>query len=169
MKTLTLIRHAKSSHENPAALDFHRTLNPRGRRDAPRMGRYLREELAWSPDQIISSPATRAITTARLIAEESGYDVFRIRQDESIYEAPVRNLLQVISDAEETIEHLCLVGHNPGMENLANWLLGERGISAMVTCGVAILELNVPNWTRLKEKCATLKHFLQPKVLWVES
>lgn len=168
MKRLTLIRHAKSSHDNPGLRDFNRPLNHRGLRDAPKMGRYLLNELAWHPDQIISSPATRAITTARLIAQEVGYDALRIRQAEEIYEANLRALFGVIHEVDESVQHLTLVGHNPGMEFLANTLVGQRSILALVTCGVVLLELNVSTWASVREKCATLQRFLQPKALWGE-
>ena len=88
MKRLTLIRHAKSSHDSPLMRDFDRPLNARGIRDATLLGRHLDETHDFLPDLVISSPATRAITTARMLAKETAISEWGIRQDERIYEAP---------------------------------------------------------------------------------
>src|SRR5688572_6245486 len=148
MKFLTLIRHAKSSRDNPRQPDQLRPLNPRGARDAPAMGKYLDTTFRFAPDIIISSPATRAIDTARLIAAGIGCGEWQIKQDERIYEAPVSSLLEVIREQDENHAHICLVGHNPGMENLTNWLCGSRAVEDVVTCAVVMLELDIESWEK---------------------
>jgi phosphohistidine phosphatase len=165
MKLLTLIRHAKSSHDSPTTMDFHRPLAPRGQADAPRMGKHLDGAMRFSPDKIISSPAARAISTARLIAKEIGYDSLRIEQAEDIYEAPTTMIAMVIKEVDDGIGHLCIVGHNPGLELLSNWLAGERVIDALVTTGVVMMELDISGWSRLRPGCGKLLHYLTPKSL----
>jgi len=165
MKHLTLIRHAKSTHDNPSQDDFDRVLNIRGQKDAPRIGNYLKREFRWQPDKIISSPAARAITTARFIAGEAGYELQRIELEEDIYEASVQRLLGVIKQVEDTIDHLCLVGHNPGLENLSNWLIGERAIEALLTCGVVQMALNIDSWNNVGANCARLVSYVVPREL----
>lgn len=165
MKYLTLIRHAKSSRDNPRQPDQFRPLDDRGRRDAPAMGRYLDTTFRFAPDLIVSSPATRAIHTARAIAAEIRYDEWRIQQDERIYEAPVRSLVEVIHDQSDDTGHLCLVGHNPGMENLTNWLCGARVVEDVVTCAVIMLELKVTTWAGADMGKATLREYLYPALI----
>ena len=129
------------------------------------MGRYLDRTFRFAPDIIVSSPAVRAITTARLLAEACGYSEWQIRQDERIYEAPVRSLLEVIQEQPDKHNHVCLVGHNPGMENLANWLCGTRVVEAVVTCAVIMLELKIPSWEKAAEGKATLREYIYPALI----
>ncbi|MCK5032034.1 MAG: histidine phosphatase family protein, partial [Calditrichia bacterium] len=109
MKTLYLLRHAKSSWDNPELDDFERPLNKRGHHDAPLIGNLL-EKLNISPDLIISSPAIRASMTARIIADAIKYPLDRIRYDENIYEAGEMDLLEVIYAVDDTVDKLMLVG-----------------------------------------------------------
>jgi phosphohistidine phosphatase len=166
MRQLTLIRHAKSSHDQPGQRDFYRSLNERGYADAPQMGRYLRSALQWKPDSVICSPATRALSTARLLLEAADYDSLLIQQKPEIYEATSDAILEVIHGVPDSVSHLCLVGHNPGMENLANLLVGARAITGFVTCGVAMLELDSKTWAQAGPGCGRLVKFLQPRSLW---
>jgi phosphohistidine phosphatase len=165
MKYLTLIRHAKSSRDNPPQPDQFRPLDDRGRRDAPAMGRYLDTTFRFAPDALISSPATRTIATARAIAEAIGYSEWQIQQDERIYEAPVRALVEVIHEQPDAHAHVCLIGHNPGMENLANWLCGTRVVEDVVTCAVIMLELDIPSWSGADMGRATLREYIYPALI----
>lgn len=165
MKFLTLIRHAKSSRDNPRQPDNFRPLNPRGLRDAPAMGKYLDTTFRFAPDTIISSPATRAITTARLIAEAIDYNEWQIKQDERIYEAPVKSLLEVVHEEPDAHTHLCLVGHNPGMEHFANWLCATRVVEDVVTCAVIMLELDIASWETADQGKAKLREYLYPALI----
>jgi len=165
MKFLTLIRHAKSSRDNPRLPDHLRPLNPRGSRDAPAMGKYLDATFRFAPDIIVSSPATRAIHTARSIAEGIGYSEWQIKQDERIYEAPVSSLLEVVREQPDEHTHVCLVGHNPGMENFTNWLCGSRVVEDVVTCAVIMLELDIESWERTDAGKAKLREFLYPALI----
>lgn len=120
---LLLLRHAKSARDTDAARDFDRPLAPRGRRDARRMGDWLREQ-ALTPDLVVSSPARRARQTARRALRALSLDPEAIRWDERIYEATPETLLEVLAEAPADCERLLLVGHNPGLEELVEQLCG---------------------------------------------
>lgn len=165
VKYLTLIRHAKSSQENPALRDDQRPLNPRGLRDAPAMGHHLDVTFRFTPDLIVSSPAVRALHTARLIAGTIGYSEWQIVQDARIYEAPVTSLLDVIRSQDDRHQHVCLVGHNPGMEDLTNWLCGGQEVENVVTCAVIMLDLKITSWQKAGAGTASLKEYLYPSLI----
>ncbi len=129
------------------------------------MGKYLDATFRFSPDNIVSSPATRAISTARLIAAETGFGEWRIHQDGRIYEAPVSSLVDVIHDQADELSHVCLVGHNPGLENLANWLCGKRVVSDVVTCAVIMLDLDIASWSSAAMGCASLREYIYPELI----
>ncbi len=165
MKYLTLIRHAKSTHDDPMLPDAQRPLNARGQRDAPAMGRHLHTTFRFAPDRIVSSPATRAMMTARCIAEAIGVSEWDIKQEESIYEAPVDSLLAVIRRQNPAHRHICIVGHNPGMELLTNWLCGTTAVENVVTCAVIMLQLKVNAWSDAEAGCAIMSEYLYPELL----
>ena len=135
MKTLYLARHAKSSWDDPGQSDFDRPLNARGQHDAPRMAHYLLEHHV-RPDRILTSPAMRARTTATIYHETLGGI---LKEDDRIYEASVTSLLYLAQEALESAETLMLVGHNPGLTELAN-LLGDAPIYNLQTSGVVGLQ-----------------------------
>src|SRR4051812_3134502 len=122
MKTLLLLRHAKSSWKNPEARDFDRPLNKRGLKAAPLVGKFIKER-KLKPDLIISSPAVRARMTAALVVE-SGELEGELRYDERIYEADIEALLKVVSQVDEAAETVLVVGHNPGLQELLRFLTG---------------------------------------------
>lgn len=161
MKRLTLLRHAKSSWKDDALPDLDRPLSRRGRQDAPRMGRRLRER-GFSPDALIASPAKRARATAKAVAQELGYPVEKILRDEAIYEADLTALLRLIRHLDEAWGHVMLVGHNPGLAELAGFLAGSP-VERFPTCAVAELELDVETWSEAREACAALVLLDYPK------
>jgi len=112
MKQLTLIRHAKSSWSDPSLGDFDRPLNARGLEDAPRMGAYLKANGCPPVDQIVSSPALRARTTAKLIAEKLGMTNELIVLEPCIYEATLHRLFKLIGALDDAHPHVMLFGHN---------------------------------------------------------
>src|SRR5215813_5144209 len=114
MKTLFVLRHAKSSWDNPNLADFDRPLNERGLAAAPFMGRVLRTK-GYRPELILSSPAERARTTAALFKAGAGLDS-PLEYDDRIYEASPQKLLKVVSKVADDKNSLMVVGHNPGME-----------------------------------------------------
>ncbi len=155
MKELFLLRHAKSSWDDPTLSDFDRPLNERGRRDAPRMGEHL-AEMGIEPDLIVASPAKRAKKTAGIVAEKLGYDPGRIRWNESVYEASPQTLLYLVCSLPEDAKRVMLVGHNPGFTMLAN-MLGDVAIDNIPTAGVVGIAFDAKSWD---EACRMKGHTL---------
>ena len=144
MKTLYLIRHAKSSWKFPELSDAERPLNKRGKRDAPEMGKRLSERGLF-PDLMLSSPANRAFTTCKTIAEKLDYPKEAIETDEDIYHAGVDLLLKVVRSIDDTWNTVCLFGHNPGFTDFANELT-HSDIFNIPTCGVFACTFEVESW-----------------------
>ena len=119
MKTLFLIRHAKSSWDDPALPDKDRPLGDRGRRDAPKMGKRLAKRDV-KPDLILSSPARRAFTTAEIMAKKLDYKLKHIVVDDRLYAGAVHDLLNVIHKLGDKLERVMLFGHNPELTELAH-------------------------------------------------
>ena len=143
-RRLTIVRHAKSDWGDAGLSDHDRPLNKRGLRDAPAMGVKLRER-GDSPGLIVCSSALRAYTTASLLAKGLDYPQDDLVIEPSIYEAPMSALLEVVREAPDEVTHLMMVGHNPGSEQFASFLLGEP-VGNLVTCAVVDLELDIPSW-----------------------
>ena len=148
MKTLFLVRHAKSSWDDPALADKDRPLNDRGKRDAPKVGGRLAKAGA-KPDLILSSPAKRALTTAEIIARKLGYKCKNIVVDDRLYAVEPEALLDVIRRLDDGAECVMLFGHNPELTELAHRLSGKIG--HMPTCAVAELTFDVKSWKRIGE------------------
>jgi phosphohistidine phosphatase len=159
MKTLFILRHAKSSWDNPDSSDFDRTLNERGLRIAPFVGRLMREK-HLRVDLILSSPAERAQQTAILV-RENGELAAEIRYNEKIYEASPLSLLHILAEAADEFDSILLVGHNPGLEGLIKILTG--GIQPMPTAALAEIELNIEHWSEITADCGKLIFIIRPK------
>jgi phosphohistidine phosphatase len=116
MKTLLVLRHAKSSWSDPARDDYQRPLNKRGRRDGPRMGELVRE-YGLIPDLVISSDAVRARLTAEAMAEAARY-AGEVLLDQHLYLASPADILSLLRTVRENADTVMIVGHNPGLEEL---------------------------------------------------
>ena len=160
MKNLLLIRHAKSSWNDPSLNDLDRTLNKRGKRDAPAMGRWLMEK-NLVPDLILSSPAKRALKTAKLIAGELGYPNNQIEVRESSYIQGLDALIELIGGLDDGLARVVLVGHNPVLTDLANRLTGA-GIHNVPTCGIVSVEFALPSWRDCAREGGRLALFERP-------
>jgi phosphohistidine phosphatase len=166
MKTLFLMRHAKSSWKEPNISDHDRPLNRRGKHDAPLMGKLLRDQ-KMNLDLIISSTALRAETTANLIAKAVRYKG-KIILDKSIYNAEPIDLLTILSNSSDEYNSILLVGHNPAMEETVQMITNSPEIT-MATCAIAHLTLSIDTWTDLKEKqtfSSKLENFWTPKEMF---
>jgi len=161
MKKLYLVRHAKSSWKYPDLDDFERPLNIRGRYDAPRVGHWLKNKQI-RPDIVISSPASRAAMTARIIAEIIGYPVAQISYMDQIYEGGFSELMNVISLIDERFTQAFLVGHNPGLTFLAN-SLGDSPVQNISTCSIFALDLTINKWKAVDKKCGKCIFYQSPK------
>ena len=160
-RILTLVRHAKSNWNNADLADFERPLNSRGLKNAPEMGKRL-ADAKFKVDLIISSPAVRAITTAEFIASELGYNFKKIKHAEAIYDASLNTLLHLISSLDDNVNNIMLVGHNPGMTMLCNYL-SNAGIENMPTCSIAQIQFRVNSWQSITEHSGKLLDFDYPK------
>ena len=161
-RRLTIIRHAKSDWSDLSLADIDRPLNARGRRDAPMMGQRLRER-GDAPDLILSSPAARARATAEVLATALGYPLGELQVEKTIYAAPLSALVDVIRSCPHQVVHAMMVGHNPGSEDLVQWLIGEP-MAKFVTCAVADLSLDAASWQALGPGTATLRSHWYPKM-----
>lgn len=159
-KSLILVRHAKSSWTEAGLPDHDRPLNERGQRDAPFMAQRMAES-GIAIDQIVSSSAKRALTTARHYADALGIPHSEIKVEPSIYEADVRELMEVINGLDDTKTTVMLFGHNPGFSYLIQYLNGS--MLHMPTNGVAQLEIDTSTWEGVGTGSATLIDFDYPK------
>ncbi|MGW8268021.1 MAG: SixA phosphatase family protein [Longimicrobiales bacterium] len=170
IKTVLLLRHAKSSWDQPLLEDFRRPLAPRGRRAAPRVGRYLaREELI--PDRVLCSGAARAVETWELVSEALGVAVSTEFREE-LYHASPRSLMEILRTLPDEVQSILLIGHNPTFETLALRLAGsgnEETLEAMrnkfPTAALAILDFGIERWAELEEGGGVLRVFIRPKEL----
>ena len=159
MKILFVLRHAKSSWDNPDLSDFERPLNSRGLDTARFIGGLIYER-RFAPQIIVSSPAKRAKQTAILVKElaEIGKPIIF---DERIYEASPLALFNLIREFDEKYESVLLIGHNPGFEQIVRMLTGEN--VTMPTAGLAKINLDLANWHDLEIHSNELEFLIRPK------
>lgn len=168
MKTLTLLRHAKSGWDAPAARDFDRSLNARGRKAARAMGREMRR-LGLGFDQVLASPAARVTETLTELAQGYGHAV-DTSFDETIYLAPVETLLALVRSADDADDRLLLVGHNPGMEQLALLLSAEDPLRDEIavkypTGALTEIGFEAARWHDIAPGEGRLARFIRPREL----
>ena len=161
MKTLYLMRHAKSSWDFPELSDHDRPLNKRGRNDAPLMGQQLLSRDVHF-DLILTSTAVRALTTATLVAREVDYDREKMQALAEIYKADRRELIKIIQHVPDNINSLLVVGHNPIISEVANKLSPEA-IADIPTAGVVALRFNCNSWLDVSGDNSKLLFFDFPK------
>lgn len=147
VKTLVLMRHAKSSWDSPGLVDHDRPLNDVGKQDAPRMGRRLADR-GVEPGVIITSTAERARSTAALVAGELGTPARRVIADERLYAASVDTMLRVIRSLDDRLAVAMLVGHNPEMTELATRF--SKTAEAMPTAAIAVFTFDAASWADLR-------------------
>jgi phosphohistidine phosphatase len=163
MKTLTLVRHAKSSWKDTNLSDRKRPLNKRGERDAPIMGRRIVEH-GIRPSLIVSSPATRAWSTAKIIATEISYPVEFLQREDSLYLASLDEILDVVVAQDNGFNHLMVVGHNPGMTDFANFL--SPGLTNnLPTAGVVSVQIEQDDWNLYERPKTELLVHDYPKLM----
>ncbi len=159
MKTLILVRHAKSSWKDPGLSDWERPLNKRGYRDAPRMGQRLNSQ-SINVDLLVSSTAVRAVTTAELLAHEINYRRDISTKDE-LYDADADEILAVIHSLGKE-KSAMIVAHNPGMTTIIN-RLSHKFIENVPTCGMAILSYDIQQWSEVGQTKPAHFEFDYPK------
>ncbi|MDD2508709.1 MAG: histidine phosphatase family protein [Aliarcobacter skirrowii] len=161
MRELILIRHAKSDWSNPLLDDFERPLNKRGSKNAPFMAKILKKEIQ-KPDLIISSPSFRTKLTLEYFLKEFEYKG-EVIFEKSIYEAPFENLLKVIKNIDNKYKTIFLIGHNPGLNDLANFLLGSFEDN-IPTSGVLKIDFDTNSWKNISKDNSKLIFFKYPKM-----
>ena len=161
VKQLTIIRHAKSSWDNPDCEDHDRPLNKRGLRDAPEMGIRLANR-DWLPNLFLVSTAKRARDTGTLIADKVGYAVKRIVFDDRLYLAEPREWRSVIRTLPAETTHVACIGHNPGITELTNHFYDEY-IDNVPTCGLIDMRFEVDAWANVFEAKPASFEFDFPK------
>jgi phosphohistidine phosphatase len=157
MKTLTLLRHAKTERDSASGRDFDRELNARGRENSKRMGEEMRR-LGMHFDRVLASPARRVVETVEGVGESSP------QYDERIYDASTERLFDVIGSVDDGVERLLMVGHNPGFERVAARLSAGE-IDEFPTAALAEIELPIEHWRDIKDASGRLVRFLTPKML----
>lgn len=163
MKTVYLVRHAKSSWDSNVSSDFDRPLNERGKRDAPIMGERLLE-LKAKIDGLISSPAKRARKTAEAFAKVHGFKEKHITFEPKLYEASHQAFYDVIENADKKIDRLAIFGHNPGITDFVNELT-ETVVDNMPTAAVFAVSAETDDWKNFREAKKKMLFFEYPKKL----
>ena len=165
MKTLLIMRHAKSSWKHPELSDYARPLNGRGKRDAPRIGQHLRQE-GLVPDRILTSSAKRARETSNKVAKASGY-TGKVKKLKALYASVPGVYFETLQSLPDKYQRVMVVGHNPTMEQLVNHLTGH--IKRMPTAALAHIELPIEHWEAfdLYTK-GTLVNLWTPKTLFTD-
>lgn len=165
MKTLYLVRHAKSSWKFPELADFDRPLNRRGKRNAPEIGKRLRRA-GVCPQLILSSPAQRTRKTARALAKAMNYSS-DIRYEDVLYDASPEELISTVQSVPDAVTTLLLVGHNPELTELVNQLT-SHAIDNVVTAGVVSITFSVDRWSEVIPGAGQFKEYDYPKRLLEE-
>lgn len=166
MLTLYLVRHAKSSWRNSGIDDKLRSLSKRGKHDAPLMGKVLFKRSEF-PDLIISSPAKRALSTAKRIALELSYPAEKILKHELLYMAGIDDFINIMTEVPQGRKKLMIVSHNFGITDFANYLSGAD-ISNIPTCGIVRIDLDDDTWINAAKKRGKMIFFEYPKKYYTQ-
>lgn len=173
MKTLSLLRHAKSAWDDPGRSDFDRPLNARGRRAARTIGRELRAQ-GLGFDAVVASPAARVVETLDDVGEGYGSQI-RPVYDERVYLASPATLLELVRAADDAVDRLLVVGHNPGLERLAMLLTRDdgNGLRAEMaekypTGTLAEIRFEAKSWRDIAAGTGRLARFIRPRDITAE-
>jgi phosphohistidine phosphatase len=161
MKTLTILRHAKSSWSDKRLPDHERPLNRRGEKDAPVMGARI-NDAGIRPSLIMSSPAIRAWHTARIVAKAISYPIEFLHRENELYLAGLDRLLDLFARQDNAFNSVMVVGHNPGLTEFANYLLPDV-TDNIPTCGLVALNIDTDSWDLRERKEAELVLYDYPK------
>ena len=163
MKKLYLLRHARAEERQSGQKDSERQLTPIGLQNATRMGINFRNRHIQF-DIILTSPADRAFFTASLIAEQLKFETSRIHINDEIYEASVRTLLQVVNNLKDEWNNVLIVGHNPTITYLAEYLT-DKAIGNITTCGVVLISFETSSWAEITQNSGELVNYEYPELL----
>ncbi len=162
-KDLFIIRHAKTEQASLGQADFERQLTERGHTDAQLMGKMLKE-LDIKPDKIYASPAVRTTQTAQILCQSLAISLETIIFEPSIYEASLKTLFELVSQFDEEVHCAFIVGHNPGLMLLADYL-SSTSVDFMPTSGTLYLHFEIDTWQEVSAGLGQHKWFKTPKML----
>ena len=167
---LMLLRHAKSEKAEPGMHDRERSLSPRGRKDAAKIGAYLAHH-ALLPDQVLVSPARRTRETWDGLAKALSR-VPPVAYEDRLYEAGTDTILRVIKETDASVRALLVIGHNPGLQETARLLIAagdvetrERLNEGLPTAGFAVIDFAADDWGKLHPRGGRLERFVTPRLL----
>ncbi len=170
MKTLILLRHAKSSWDDPSLRDFDRPLSPRGVRAGQAIGDFLSEN-GWTPDTVLCSAAKRTMETWQLVSDQLDAQP-SVEFQHDLYHASPETILDVVKYQSDGSDRLLVVGHNPGIGETALYLIrdGSQKLTARLerkypTGALAVITFPVDKWTDVKWRAGRLEEFVRPKDL----
>ncbi|WP_420579826.1 SixA phosphatase family protein [Reichenbachiella sp.] len=161
MKTLYLVRHAKSSWKDPSLRDRDRPLNKRGKRDGPRMAAFLKEKINC-PDVFISSPSRRTRDTAAYFLRAFDRLIEALELEEELYHGDEQDIESTIQSIDERHDSAMIFIHNPGITDYVNELTGEE-IFNIPTCGVVGIQLDTQDWNQIRQAQAKKLFYYYPK------
>jgi len=162
MKELFIVRHAKSDWGEEFIRDIDRPLNERGYRDAYFMSKWFLKNKKI-PQLILTSPATRALSTALIFARAMEFNMDCFFINENIYESQVKDLISIVNKQNDSVKSIMLFGHNPGLTDLCNKLNDDVFIDNLPTCGIVNLNFEIETWAGVSEKKASMGFFQFPK------
>ncbi|MEY3369243.1 MAG: hypothetical protein RI973_2398 [Bacteroidota bacterium] len=162
MKTLCLIRHAKSSWDHPELEDIHRPLNDRGLHDAPFMANMLKAR-GLQPDAIVSSPAVRAMATALFFKTVLEVKDSNVLVRDAIYEAMPATILHLVRNFSDDFSTVLLFGHNPTLNSVVN-MFSEEYISNLPTCGIFLIQAEIGSWADFNQKMPCSCNLYYPRL-----
>jgi phosphohistidine phosphatase len=164
MKTLLLMRHAKSSWKDASLSDFQRPLKKRGEKDMLRIAQVLKEE-DLIPEFVLSSPAVRARETIEILAKELGIEEELVEFVDDFYGAEIEDFFDVLADLPDSYKKVMVVGHNPSLEAFLQTLTGE--IDSLPTASVALIKLGIQSWEDIDEdeQIGQLREIWRPREL----
>lgn len=163
VKQLYLLRHAQTLEKRPDEKDRDRILTPVGFQNANRMGMNLKNKKV-QPDIIICGVATRTQQTAESIAEHVSYDSNRVHINGEVYDASIRTLLNVVNNLKEEWKTVVLIGHNPSISYLAEYITGEA-VGNMTTCGLVSINFKMDSWLEVSEGNGDFQFYEYPDLL----
>jgi phosphohistidine phosphatase len=160
MKTLYIIRHAESNRIGSITSDYERTLSMKGKKDILLITNKL-IELDFNPDQVICSSSKRTVSTAQLICTEINYPLKDIIFKRSIYESSVNTLISLINSLPNNKNEIAILGHNPSITELSNYLTDELIVN-MPTSSIIKIELEIDNWNEIIRGIGIQRFFINP-------
>ena len=143
MKSLTILRHGDALYEDPNINDWNRPLSNYGEIEAQKIAKYIEKTLP-KPNKIISSNANRTISTAKILLNSNKWDQKMLEKKQEMYLASLDTLLAIISEQSDFLEHIVIIGHNPGLSDLCNHLVNQSRY--LPTCGCFSIKFNCENW-----------------------